>query len=92
MRNVSDKICGQNLKKKHILCSITFFFFENRAVYEIMGKNKLEPAIWRMRIACWVPEATNTLSEYVILTAFPQQQLLHERACTHLTSSSCTAT
>jgi len=44
-----------------------------------------------MRIACWVPEATNTLSEYVILTAFPQKQLLHERASTHLTSSSCTA-
>jgi hypothetical protein len=32
-----------------------------------MGKNILEPAIWRMRIACWVPEATNTHTEYVIL-------------------------
>ena len=28
-------------------------------------------AIWRMRIACWIPKATNTHSEYVILTAFP---------------------
>jgi len=36
--------------------------------------------IWRMRIACWMPNATNTLSEYVILLAFPQQQSLHERA------------
>ena len=36
--------------------------------------------IWRMRIACWIPEATNTPSEYVILTAFPLQQCLHERA------------
>ena len=35
---------------------------------------------WRMRIACWVPKATNTCSEYVILTAFSQQQWLHERA------------
>jgi len=37
-------------------------------------------AIWRMRIAWWVPEATHTHSQYVILTACPQQQQwLHER-------------
>jgi hypothetical protein len=36
--------------------------------------------IWRMRIACCIPNATNTNSEYVVLTAFPQQQWLHERA------------
>ena len=36
--------------------------------------------IWRMCIACWVPKATNTHSEYVILIAFPLQQLLHEGA------------
>jgi hypothetical protein len=34
----------------------------------------------RMRIACWIPKATNTLTEYVILCAFLLQQLLHERA------------
>ena len=38
----------------------------NRAVYEIMWKNTVERgrsqmAIWRMRIACWIPKATNTL-------------------------------
>ena len=33
---------------------------------------------WRMRFACWIPEATNTHSEYVIL--IPLQQWLHERA------------
>jgi hypothetical protein len=32
-----------------------------------------------MRIASWTPKATNTLSEYVILIAFLQQQWLHER-------------
>ena len=36
--------------------------------------------IWRMRIACWIPKATNTHSEYVILTDCPLQQWLHERA------------
>jgi len=35
---------------------------------------------WRMRISCWPTKATNTHSEYVIVTAFPLQQRLHERA------------
>ena len=38
--------------------------------------------IQRMRIACWVPNATNTHSEhseYVIHIAFPWQQRLRER-------------
>jgi hypothetical protein len=46
-------------------------------------KNIVEPdrpqMTWRMRFACWITKATNTDSEYVILTAFPQQQWLHER-------------
>ena len=58
--------------KTRILCSI--FFFENRAVYEIMWKKE-----------CWAGQptddnmahvyrmATNTHSEYVILIAFPLQ-------------------
>jgi hypothetical protein len=33
-----------------------------------------------MRIECWTPTATNAHGEYVILTAFPLQQRLHERA------------
>ena len=36
--------------------------------------------IMGMRIACWIPKATNTHSEYVILIAFPLQQWSHERA------------
>jgi hypothetical protein len=39
-----------------------------------------EIKIWRMRIACWIPKSTNTRSEYVIVTAFPVQQCLPERA------------
>jgi len=35
--------------------------------------------IWRMRIACWIAKVTNTHSRYVIFTAFPLQQWLHER-------------
>jgi len=52
--------------KTHISCSITFF--GSLAVYEIMWKNVVERGrpqmtIWRMRIACWIPKATNTSSE-----------------------------
>ena len=41
-RNV--KIEDAENTKTHILCLITcFFFFENRAVYEIMWKKTVEP-------------------------------------------------
>ena len=36
--------------------------------------------IRRMRFACWITKATDTHSECVILTAFPLQQWLRERA------------
>ena len=36
--------------------------------------------IWRIHISQWVPKATNTHSEYVIISAFPPQQWVHERA------------
>jgi hypothetical protein len=36
--------------------------------------------IWRMRIACWTPKATDTHSQYVLFVAFPLQQWLHEHA------------
>ena len=70
--------------KTHILCPVKFFFsFENRAVHEIMWKNFVERGrpqmtIWRIRIACWIPKATDTHSEYVILIVFLLQQWLHE--------------
>ena len=59
------------------------FFLKNCAIYEVMWKSIVELdrpqiTIWRICIACWVPEATNTHSEYVILIAFPLQQWLHE--------------
>ena len=81
MRNVSDKCYGETQNTYFVF---KYFFFENRAVYEIMWKNTVEPdrpqmAMWRMRIACWIPKATNTHSAYVIILAFPLQQWLHER-------------
>ena len=56
---------------------------ENRTVCEIMWRNIVEwgrpqMTIWRTRIACCIPEATNTHSEYVTLIAFPQQKQFQE--------------
>jgi len=33
-----------------------------------------------MRIACWIPKATNAYSKYIMRIYFPLQQWLHERA------------
>jgi hypothetical protein len=60
MRNISDKSCRET-RNTHF-------------VFEIMWKNIVEPdrpqmAIWRMNIACWVPKATDTHTEYVIFIA-----------------------
>ena len=50
-----------------------------------MWKSILEPGrspmtTWRMRIACWIPKATLTHLEYVLVIALPQQHWLYERA------------
>jgi len=47
-------------------------FFENLAIYEIRWKNIVEQdrpqmKTWCMRIACWIPRATNTHSGCVII-------------------------
>jgi hypothetical protein len=36
-------------------------------------------AVQCMRFACWIIKSTDIHSEYVILTAFPRQQMLRER-------------
>ena len=60
-----------------------------------MWKNIVEPdkpqmTIWGMHIACWIHMATNTLTEYVILIAFPLQQWMHEHpSMLHYTYTAC---
>jgi hypothetical protein len=85
METFSDKCCRETWNISFMLKII--FFPENRAVYEIMRKNTVERdrpqmTIWRMRIACWIPKATNTNTntDYIILIALPLQEWLHERA------------
>ena len=43
-------------------------------------RGRSQVTIWRMRIACWMTEATRPHSQYVILIAYPRQQCLQERA------------
>jgi len=84
MRNVPDERCRENQN--------THFIFNNRAVYEIMWKkNIVQPCrplmtIWFMCIACWITKATDTHSEYVILTAFPLQTMV-ARTCHSVVSN-----
>jgi hypothetical protein len=71
--NFLAKSCTENQNTHFIFNNI--FFLENRAVYEKTWKNMVEPdrpqtTLWRMRIACWIPKAINTHSEYVIRIAF----------------------
>jgi hypothetical protein len=70
-KNVSDKSCRENQTSHFMLSN----FLENRATYEIMWKNivKLggpQMTIWHVHFACWIPEATNTHSDYIILLLF----------------------
>ena len=61
------------------------FFSENRAVYEIMWKNIVDPdrpqvTVWSICNACWIPKATNTHSVYVIRIAVLLHQWVHKSA------------
>jgi hypothetical protein len=43
-------------------------------------RGRPQMSIWRMRIACWIPKATDTVSDYVLRIAFPLQEWLYESA------------
>jgi len=72
MRNVATKVVEKI--KTHIF---------NRAVYEIIWKNVVQPGrpqitIWRMRIACRITKAINIHPDYILLIVFLLKQWLHE--------------
>jgi hypothetical protein len=93
MKNVSDKTCRK--KNTHTFSFRSFFFPENRADYVIMWKQFVAPDRPTMtaRVHTHTKQytqththtththtQTHTLSEYVLLIAFPRQQRLRERA------------
>jgi hypothetical protein len=82
IRNVSDESCRENQNTSFIFNNL---FSENRAVFEIMWKNMLEPdrpqtTMRRMRFACCVTKSVDTHSEYETLIVFSCQPRLRERA------------
>jgi len=57
--------------------------FENGAVCEVMRETVIkldspQMTIWFLHTACWITEATETHSEYVIHIVFPLQRWLHK--------------
>ena len=61
-RNVSENRSRENQYTDFVFSNL--FFFQNRAVYEIMWKNIAERdrpqmTLWRMRITRWIGKATN---------------------------------
>ena len=38
---------------------------------KIVVQDRLQMTIWRIRIVCWIPKATDTHSEHVILIHVP---------------------
>ena len=69
--------------KTHILCSITLSWklyplWDNVEKYGRAGQTTDDNIMWHMCFVCWMIEATNTHSKYVILIAFPWQYWFHE--------------
>ena len=72
MRNVSDEVCREN---QNTFCVQQLFFRKSYSLRDNVKKNVVQRGrppmtTWRMLIACWIPKATNTHSEYVIVIAF----------------------
>ena len=75
------KSCSEN--QKHILRSVTSSpkivpLGNNMEKYDTAHQATNDNLIRRTRFACWIPKATNTQSEYVILIPFPRRQQLRE--------------
>jgi hypothetical protein len=73
MKNVSDNSCKENPNTR--VTFNNFFFskiepFMRQCVKNVVQRNKTQMIIRRMRIACWIPEATNTIcNNYCFSTA-----------------------
>jgi len=78
---VSDKSCRE---KQNTLFMSSILFRKSCHLWDNV-KNNVQPdrpeiILTALAHCMLIPKATGTHSEYVILTVFPQQQWLHERA------------
>jgi hypothetical protein len=65
MRNISDKICIENQNTHFVFNNL--FYSENLEEYCRSGQATDDNIVALMLIACWIPKATNSHSENVIL-------------------------
>jgi hypothetical protein len=83
MRNFSDKSCRENQNTRF---NFNIYFSRKSSrlwrTVEKYGRGRQATdgtVIRRMRFECWIPKATDTHSEFVILIPFPRRQWLCER-------------
>jgi hypothetical protein len=81
MRNFSD---GHRKNQNTHFMLNTFFSKKSCHLWDNVKKtvklDRPQMTIRCVRTACWIPKATNTHSDYVILIALPLQQLLYKHA------------
>jgi hypothetical protein len=87
MRNISDKSCKEN--QNTCLCLVTFpckscRLWDNMEKYGTTRQATDDNITRRMRFACWITKATDTHSEYIILTAFSRQLWFRQKSRGHL--------
>jgi hypothetical protein len=78
MINISDKSHRGNENTHFVLIK---FFFRKSCRFLMTWKNIVERdrpqmTIWRMRITCWIPKATNRHSEYVNTYCLPSAKMV----------------
>jgi hypothetical protein len=82
MRNISDKSCSKNGNTLFVFNKFScgsLACYDNVEVYSSARQATDDNMIRRMRFACWIADARNTHSEYLMLIAFPRQQWFRER-------------
>ena len=87
--HVGDRSSIRNLRTRHAVVKGTHLsrhLWDN--VEKYLEPEKPQMTIWCRHISCWIPKATKTRSEYIILVAFLLQQLLQQCAlvllCTYV--------
>jgi hypothetical protein len=83
MTNISSKPCTES-QNAHFFNNFCLFPpkivpFIRKCGKNIVERGRSQMTIRRMLIACWIPKAKNTHSEYVMVIAFPLQHWLQER-------------
>ena len=89
MRNFSNKLCTENKNTHFMFCK---FLPENRAIYEKISKNMMEPerpqTIWSMRFAWWISKDTRAQAH--VRSHAPTHPHTHRPVCNNYCFSTTT--